>query len=135
MLENIETITNDSNIPVTWKKKIIKKVGYSKEKMAQITQNWKIEKSASIESGDLAKLITKLQFSFSAAYGGSHVSTENENWKEETEEEELLTFELKPKTSLYLWQHKLCLGQEPVLFCCDLKITSEPNPPASPAQP
>ncbi|KAL1250921.1 hypothetical protein QQF64_018717 [Cirrhinus molitorella] len=135
MWEIITTIINDSTTPVTWQKKVTKKVGYSKEKMAQITHNWKIAASASIESGELAKLIAKAQFSLSADYGGSHVSTENENWKEATEEEEKLTFELKPKESLYLWQHKLCLGQDPVLFCHNLKITNEPNPPTSPAQP
>ncbi|KAL1252287.1 hypothetical protein QQF64_020083 [Cirrhinus molitorella] len=129
MWENIKTIINDSNTPVTWQKKITKKVGYSKEKMTQITHNWKIETSASIKSGELAKLITKLQFSLSLEYGGSHVSSENEIWNEETEEEEMLTFELKPKESVYLWQYKLGLGQESVLFCRHLKITNEPNPP------
>ncbi len=54
MWENIKTITNDSSTPVTWEKKITKKVGYNDEKMAQITHNWKIDSSASIESGELA---------------------------------------------------------------------------------
>ncbi|KAL1250497.1 hypothetical protein QQF64_018293 [Cirrhinus molitorella] len=129
MWENIKTITNDSNTPVTWQKKVTKKVGYNKEKMTQITRNWKIASSASIESGELARLIAKLQLSFSAEYGGSHVSTENESWNEATEEEEKLTFELKPKESVYLWQYKLGLGQESVLFCRNLTITNEPNPP------
>ncbi len=98
--------------------------------MSQITHNWNIDASASIESGTLSRLIAKWQFSFSAEYGGSHVSTENESWNEATEVEEQLTFELKPNESLYLWQCKLGLGQEPVLFCRDLKIDDEPNPPA-----
>ncbi|XP_051762703.1 uncharacterized protein LOC127519199 [Ctenopharyngodon idella] len=127
--ENIKTITNDSNTPVTWTKKINKKVGYNKEKMSQITHHWKIDTSASIETGALAKLIAKFQFSFSAEYGGSHVSTENESWNEMTEVEEELKFELKPNESLYLWQYRMGLGQEQVLFCRDLKITSDPNPP------
>ncbi|KAL1252291.1 hypothetical protein QQF64_020087 [Cirrhinus molitorella] len=129
MWEIIKTITNDSNTPVTWQKKITKKVGYSKEKMTQITHNWNIAASASIESGELAKLIAKFHFSFSTEYGGSHVSTESETWNEATEEEEMLTFELKPKESVYLWQYKLGLGEESVLFCRHLKITNEPNPP------
>uniref|UniRef100_A0A673I8D3 Uncharacterized LOC107711457 n=2 Tax=Sinocyclocheilus rhinocerous TaxID=307959 RepID=A0A673I8D3_9TELE len=128
--ENIKTITNDSNTPVTWQKRINKKVGYNKEKMSQITHNWKIATSASIESGALSGLIAKCQFSFSAEYGGSHVSTENESWNEATEVDEQLSFELKPNESLYLWQYKLGLGQEPVLFCRDLMIDVEPNPPA-----
>ncbi|XP_051760746.1 uncharacterized protein LOC127518310 [Ctenopharyngodon idella] len=127
--ENIKTITNDSNTPVTWTKKINKKVGWNKEKMTQITHHWKIDTTASIESGALAKLITNLQFSFSAEYGGSHVNTENESWNEMTEEEEQLSFELKPQERLYLWQYRMGLGQEQVLFCRDLKIDDEPNPP------
>uniref|UniRef100_A0A671M8P1 Uncharacterized protein n=1 Tax=Sinocyclocheilus anshuiensis TaxID=1608454 RepID=A0A671M8P1_9TELE len=109
--EDIKTITNDSITPVTWQKRINKKVGYNKEKMSQITHNWKIATSASTESGALSGLIAKCQFSFSAEYGGSHVSTENESWNEATE-------------------YKLGLGQEPVLFCRDLMIDDEPNPPA-----
>ncbi|KAL0150483.1 hypothetical protein M9458_054300 [Cirrhinus mrigala] len=139
MWESIKTITNDSSALVTWQKKITKKVGYNKEKMTQMTHNWKIDASASVESGELPKLISKLQFSFSAEYGGSHVSTEHESWNEATEEEEQLTSELKPKESLYLWQYKLGLGHDSVLFCRHLKITSKPNPPTEvplpPAQP
>ncbi|KAK9970043.1 hypothetical protein ABG768_028182 [Culter alburnus] len=127
--ENIKTISNDSNTPVTWARKITKKVGWNKETMTQITHNWKIAASVSIETGALAKLITNVQVSLSAEYGGSHVSTENESWNEMTEEEEQLSFELKPKESVYLWQYKLGLGEEQVLFCRDLKITSDPNPP------
>uniref|UniRef100_A0A671LJY0 Uncharacterized LOC107653236 n=2 Tax=Sinocyclocheilus anshuiensis TaxID=1608454 RepID=A0A671LJY0_9TELE len=137
--ENIKTIKNDSNTQLTWEKKITKKVGYNKEKMTQITHNWKIAASVSIESGELAKLIAKLQLSFSAEYGGSHVNTENESWNETTEVGELLKFELKPNERVYLWQYKLCLGEEPVLFCRDLTIDDEPNPPTEvplpPAQP
>ncbi|KAL1250785.1 hypothetical protein QQF64_018581, partial [Cirrhinus molitorella] len=77
-----------------WQKRITKKVRYNKQKMAQITHNWKIAASASIESGELAKLIAKMQFSVFAEHGGSHVNTENESWEEATEEEELLIFEL-----------------------------------------
>ncbi|ROI52170.1 hypothetical protein DPX16_3440 [Anabarilius grahami] len=127
--ENIKTISNDSETPVKWTKKVTKKVGWNKEKMTQITHNWKISASGSIESGALAGLITKFQFSFSAEYGGSHVSTEKESWNEMTEVEEQLTFELKPKESVYLWQYKLGLGEESVLFCRDLKIDDDPNPP------
>ncbi len=97
--------------------------------MSQITHNWKIAMSASAESGDLSALIAKWQFSFSAEYGGSHVSTETEGWNEATEVEEQVTFELKPNESLYLWQYRLSLGQEPVLFCRDLKISNKSSPP------
>ncbi|XP_077053704.1 uncharacterized protein LOC143706044 [Siphateles boraxobius] len=123
-----KTVSNDSLTPVTWQKKI-KKVGYNKEKMSQITHNWKIEASATISSGKLAALISQYQFSLMGLYGGASVDTELENWNEETEEEEILSFELKPNERLYLWQFQLGLGSEPVLFCKDLKITDQPNPP------
>ncbi|KAK7168487.1 hypothetical protein R3I93_004712 [Phoxinus phoxinus] len=129
MWENIRTITNDTKKSVRWQRKINKKVGYDKQKMSQITHDWKISASVTAESGLLAALIAKVQFSFSAEYGGSHVSTESESWNEVTEEEEQLTFELEPNESLYLWQYKLGLGKEPVLFCRDLKIDDVPNPP------
>ncbi len=127
--ESIKTITNNSDTPMTWQQKIIKKVGYNKEKMTQITQNWKITPSVSIQSGDLTGLIAKWQFSFSAEYGGSHVHTKKETWNYATDVEEQLSFELKPHKSLYLWQYRLGLGDEPVLFCRDLIISNEPNPP------
>lgn len=137
--ENIKTITNNSDTPVTWQKKIIKKVGYNKEKMTQITHNWKITPSVLIHSGDLTGLIAKCQFSFSAEYGGAQVCAMKETWNDATDAEELISFELKPHKSLYLWQYRLGLGDEPVLFCRDLIISNEPNPPNNvplpPAQP
>ncbi|XDV31372.1 hypothetical protein PO909_034076 [Leuciscus waleckii] len=99
--ENMKTITNDSNTPVTWQKKINKNAGYDKEKMSQITHNWKIATSSLIESGEHAKLILKLHLFF---FGDSHANTKNESCKEMIEVEEQLTFELKPNKSLYLWQ-------------------------------
>lgn len=126
---NIKSVSNDSPTPVTWQKKVTKKVGYNKEKMSKMTHNWKIEASTTISSGELAGLIAQWQFSFSSEYGGSRVNTEKENWNEETEDEEQLSFELKPNECLYLWQYQLGLGSEPVLFCRDLKITDKPDPP------
>ncbi|KAK7168488.1 hypothetical protein R3I93_004713 [Phoxinus phoxinus] len=99
--ENMKTITNDSNTPVTWQKKINKKVGYDKEKMSQMTHNWKIATSSLIESGEHAKLILKLHLFF---FEDSHANTKNESCNEMIEVEEQLTFELKPNKSLYLWQ-------------------------------
>ncbi|XP_051762702.1 uncharacterized protein LOC127519197 isoform X3 [Ctenopharyngodon idella] len=128
--ENIKTITNDSNTLVKWTKKINKKVGYNKEKMSQITRSWKIDTTASIGTGELAKLIAMCQFSFSAEFGGSNVNTENESWNKMTEEEEELTFDLKPQERLYLWQYQLGIGKESVLFCRDLTINHNKNPPA-----
>ncbi|XP_051716916.1 uncharacterized protein LOC127494800 [Ctenopharyngodon idella] len=127
--DNIQTVSNDSPTPVTWQKKVTKKVGYNTEKTSQITQNWKIETSGSITAGKLARLILKWQFSFSTEYGGSSANAEKESLNEETEVEEQLSFELKPNQRFNLWQYQLGLGSEPVLFCQDLKITDQPNPP------
>ncbi|XP_048044491.1 uncharacterized protein LOC125267170 [Megalobrama amblycephala] len=127
--DNIQTVSNESPTPVTMQKKVTKKVGYNKEKMSQITQNWKIEKSAKITSGKLARLVLKCQFSFSTEYGGAVVNVEKESWNEETEVEEQLSFELKPNQCFNLWQYQLGLGSEPVLFCRDLKITDQPYRP------
>ncbi|ROI70161.1 hypothetical protein DPX16_0512 [Anabarilius grahami] len=129
MWENIKTITNDSDTPMAWTNTIKKTVGYNKEKMTEITHNWKIGMSASMESGALTALIAKFQFSFSAEYGGSRVSTEKESWNKATEVEETLSYEVKPHQRLYLWQFRLGFGKEPVLFCRDLKIDDDPNPP------
>lgn len=128
--EIIKTITNDSDSSMKWSQKIVKKVGYNKEKMKEIAHNWKIGASASIESGELAGLIAKVQFSLSAEYGGSHVSTVKENWDEATEVEENVEMVLEPDKSVYLWQYRLNLGDEPVLFCRDLYVDNDPNPPA-----
>ncbi|XP_043085116.1 uncharacterized protein LOC122331676 [Puntigrus tetrazona] len=127
--ENIKSASNDSKTAVTWHKKVVKKVGYSKEKITDITHNWKFGMSATIASGVLEGLIAKRQFSFSAEYGGSHVNTEKEIWHEATEVEEQLSFELKPNERVYLWQYNLGLGEESVLFCRDLKMDDVPNPP------
>ncbi|XDV37910.1 hypothetical protein PO909_007434 [Leuciscus waleckii] len=126
---SIKTASNDSPTPITWQRKVTKKVGYNKEKMSQITHNWKISASATISSGDLTGFIAKCQFSFSAEYGGSSVNTDKENWNEETVVEELLSFLLKPNERLYVWQYQLGFGSEAVLFCRDLKITDKPDPP------
>ncbi|XDV37871.1 hypothetical protein PO909_007403 [Leuciscus waleckii] len=126
---NIKTLSNDSPTPVTWHKKVTKRDGYNKEKMSQITHNWKIKTSGKISSGELARLISNVQFSFSRLYEHSSVNTETENWNKETEEEEELNCELKTNECLYLWQFQLGLGSEPVLFCKDLKITDQPDPP------
>ncbi|XP_056604830.1 uncharacterized protein LOC130421130 [Triplophysa dalaica] len=127
--ENIKSIQMNCDTTGTWRNKITKKVGFNKEKMIQIMHNWKICPSSLIQSGDLAGLIAKVQFSMSAEYGGSHVNTEKQSWNEVTEVEEELSLELKPKQCLYVWQYRLGFCDEPVLFCRDLIIGDEPNPP------
>ncbi|XDV37862.1 hypothetical protein PO909_007398 [Leuciscus waleckii] len=126
---NIKTAHNDSPTPMKLTRKVTKKVGYKKEKMSQMTHNWKISASATMSAGILAESIAKYQFSLSAEYGGSSLNAEKENWNEETMVEEELSCELKPNERLYVWQFQLGFGSEAVLFCRDLKITNKPNPP------
>ncbi|XP_055061626.2 uncharacterized protein [Misgurnus anguillicaudatus] len=137
--EIIKTIRNDSDATGKWGKKITTKVGYNKETMKQMTHNWKIETSFLIKCKDLSELIAKLQFSFSAEYGGSYVDTKQESWNEATEVEEELTLKLKPRQCIYIWQYRLGFGDEPVLFCRDKKIGDQPTPPTDvplpPAEP
>nr|XP_028559464.1 uncharacterized protein LOC114582539 isoform X1 [Podarcis muralis]XP_028559465.1 uncharacterized protein LOC114582539 isoform X1 [Podarcis muralis]XP_028559466.1 uncharacterized protein LOC114582539 isoform X1 [Podarcis muralis] len=76
--EAIKTISNDSNTPIVWNKKITKKVGYNKQKMSSVEHNWKVSMTASYQSGALTEAIAKYQFSLTAEYGGKSVNTEQE---------------------------------------------------------
>lgn len=56
--------------------------------------------------------------------------TENDSWRDVSEAEDQLAFELKPGESLYVWQYQLGFGKETVLFCRDLKIEAKPHRPS-----
>lgn len=109
--ESLKTICNDSNTPLEWKNTVTRKVGYNKEKMTEITQNWKIAASVKGTATDLLGLIAKCQISLSAEYGGSEVNTTNESWNEVTEKEEELSLELQPNENVYLWQYRMEIGR------------------------
>ncbi|XP_015275427.1 PREDICTED: uncharacterized protein LOC107117777 [Gekko japonicus] len=129
--EAIKTISNDSDSPIEWNKKITKKVGCKKMKMSSVEQNWKINMKASYESGGLAEAIAKYQFSLSVEYGGRAVQTQQEDWSEATEVEESIHVTLQPESQMYIWQYRLGFGNEPVLFCRDMKFTNDSTPPTS----
>lgn len=129
--ECIKTLSNDSDTPITWTHAVARKVGFAKEKVASVGRNWKVGTSASLGAGELTAAVVKAQFSLSAEYGGSSVKTEKEDWTEAREEEETFQATLEPKQSLYMWQYRLGLGQEPILFCRDIKFTKDPTPPAT----
>uniref|UniRef100_A0A3B3QZ32 Uncharacterized protein n=1 Tax=Paramormyrops kingsleyae TaxID=1676925 RepID=A0A3B3QZ32_9TELE len=126
----IKMISNDSEIPVTWKKKTTRKVSFTKSKLSSIEHNWKVNMSATFDLDALIAEIVKLQFSLSAEYGGTSVNTENENWEEATEVAETVILTLQPHTKMYVWQYKLGLGKEDVLFCRHMAFTDNPNPPS-----
>ncbi|KAJ6651867.1 hypothetical protein lerEdw1_015972 [Lerista edwardsae] len=127
--EALKTISNDSNTPITWNKKITKKVGYTKKRMSSVESNWKIHMSASYQPGLLTELAAKYQFSLSAEYGGKSVNTLQEDWSEVTETEESISLTLQPQEKVYVWQYQLGLGQESVLFCRSMKFTNDSRPP------
>ncbi|CAH2305360.1 Hypothetical predicted protein [Pelobates cultripes] len=127
--ECIKTITNDSQTPITWTNKINKKVGYTKEKMSSIEHTWNVSATVSAETGGLSALIVKSQFSLTTSYGGKSVNTDRENWNEVTETEETISLTVKPNEKIYVWQYKLGLGKEAVLFCRDMKFDDDPKPP------
>ncbi|CAJ0935048.1 unnamed protein product [Ranitomeya imitator] len=125
----IDTISNDSETPIEWKKRVTKKIGYEKEKVSSIENNWKVCPTCSSETGGLSCLIAKCQFSLTTEYGGSGVNTEKETWKEATEIEETIAVTLQPHRKIYVWSFQLGLGREPVLHCRDTKISDKADPP------
>ncbi|KAM3916980.1 uncharacterized protein RB166_016153 [Leptodactylus fuscus] len=125
----IKTISNDSQTPIQWQKKITKKIGYEKEKMSSIEHNWKVSITGSVETGAVSSLIAKIQFSMTAEYGGASIKTNTARWTEATENEETLSATLEPYQKIYVWQYQLSLGTDPVLHCRDIKITQTSDPP------
>ncbi|XP_056391875.1 uncharacterized protein LOC130284931 isoform X2 [Hyla sarda] len=125
----IKTISNDSQTPVEWKKRVTKKTGYEKEKMCSIEHKWNTSLTVSTETGGLSSCIAKATFAMTAEYGGSSVNTERENWSEATEIEETITVTLKANEKIYIWTYELGLGKEPVLHCRDMRILNTSNPP------
>ncbi|XP_071976454.1 uncharacterized protein [Engystomops pustulosus] len=125
----IKTIVNDSKTPVQWQKKVTKKSGYEKEKMCTIEHNWSVTANVSFDTGGLSKLICQSQFSLTTEYGGSKMNTERENWNEATETEELLNVILQPDEKMYIWAFQLCMGNDPVLYCRDIRILANSDPP------
>ncbi|XP_073491084.1 uncharacterized protein [Aquarana catesbeiana] len=125
----IKSIYNDSQTPLEWKNQVAKKVGYEKEKMSSMEHNWKVSATVSAETGGLAALITKVQFSLTAEYGGSSTNTEKENWNEVTEVEEKITLTVKPQQKVYFFVYQMGLGKEPVLHCHYMRILDKPSPP------
>uniref|UniRef100_A0A8C5M9N7 Uncharacterized protein n=1 Tax=Leptobrachium leishanense TaxID=445787 RepID=A0A8C5M9N7_9ANUR len=125
----IKTVKNDSKTTITWMKKISVTHGFEKDKMSSIEHNWNISTSMVLKTGGLSALITKSQFTFSTSYGGSSINTERENWKQTSVTEETISMHLQPGQVVYIWQYKLNLGSEAVLFCRDLMFKDDPKAP------
>uniref|UniRef100_A0A3B1JF58 Uncharacterized protein n=1 Tax=Astyanax mexicanus TaxID=7994 RepID=A0A3B1JF58_ASTMX len=130
----IKTIANDSDTPLTWEKRITRKVGYTKSISSSIEHNWNVSVSGTYKSGDLSKAIVKYQLSETAEYGGQYVNMTNENWEEVTETEEKVTMTVEPNQKMYVWQYKFGFGKEDVHFYRDIVINNGPNPPNPPTK-
>ncbi|KAM4626201.1 uncharacterized protein O3C94_019343 [Discoglossus pictus] len=127
--ECIKTICNDSATPISWSKKITRKVGFDYEKMSSIEHNWKVSSTVSVKPGGVSALLTKASFSCTAEYGGCSVNTDREKWSEATETEESISITLQPNAKVIIWQYQLGVGKTPVLFCRDMKIDDKSTPP------
>ncbi|KAG8538953.1 hypothetical protein GDO81_021718 [Engystomops pustulosus] len=124
----IKTISNEINL-LEMQNKIPKKIGYEKEKMSCIEQNWKVNYRVVAETGGLSKAICRSQFSLTAEYGGCSVNTGKEDWSDATEVKEVLNVIPQPDEKIYIWAFQLCLGNDPVLYCSDMRILDDANPP------
>ncbi|XP_069841170.1 uncharacterized protein [Dendropsophus ebraccatus] len=127
----IKTISNDSNTPIQWQKKITKTIGYEKEKMSSVESKWNVATTVSAETGGLTATIAKSQFSVTAEYGGCNVNTDRESWNQATQVEETITATLQPNQKIYVWTYQLGLGKEPVLHCRDMRILDNSKPPTN----
>ncbi|XP_069094197.1 uncharacterized protein [Pleurodeles waltl] len=127
--ECIKTIANDSNSTIDWTKKITRKVGYASQKMKSVEKSWNVSMSYSYNAGDLMAAFVKQQFAFSTSVGGKRVDTESENWNEATEIEESVSIKVEAHQTVCVWQYKLGLGKEDVLFCRSMKFSNSTSPP------
>ncbi|KAA0721466.1 hypothetical protein E1301_Tti020358 [Triplophysa tibetana] len=127
--EKVTSQNNDTCTPMHFERSVKKKVGYNKETVTKITHNWNVKLSATVKLNKLAALIANAQVSFETEYGGSFMKVEKKNWNEETEISEDISQDLPPYTHLHIWQYKLSLGEDTILFCPDLKYTYDENPP------
>ncbi|KAF7234882.1 Pannexin-2 [Varanus komodoensis] len=128
--ELLSTFHNYSHTRATKTQGIFRKVGCAKEKLADIGQSWVASPSDFPKSGSIAVVITQAQFALPTEYGGLGLSTEQEEWGEAHEKEETLQFTLEPDEAAYVWQYRLGLGKEDILFCRAIKVTCSCDPPS-----
>lgn len=132
--EKLKSFTNESSTAVDWERTITETVGFEESKMSSIEHNWSIEGEATYSTGFLTESICKYQFSLSVKYGGQSVNTHLQNWSNATEQLETLKMHIEPHSEVYIWQYQMGFGDETSLFCTDVEITKNPNPPTDPPQ-
>ncbi|XP_060111756.1 uncharacterized protein LOC132584005 [Heteronotia binoei] len=125
----LTTLHNYSDIPVAKSHRLFRKVGYTKEKLADVGNGWSASLPNSPEPSCVIVELAKAQFALPTQYGGMGLDTEQEEWEEVHEEEKILEAALQPNEVAYAWQYQLGLGKEAILFCREIKVTSSSDPP------
>lgn len=129
--QRVSLIVNEASISVTREYSITRKVGYVKEKMNSMQHSWQVSASVSGGSAGLGQLLVQAQFSLETSYGGVQLDTSTETWSEATEITDKITFTAPPKKSIYVWQYKLGMGKEDILYSrTALAFTDTAVPPA-----
>ncbi|KAJ7313029.1 hypothetical protein JRQ81_004292 [Phrynocephalus forsythii] len=129
--QRVSVIVNEASTNVTQEYSITRKVGYVKEKTKTIERNWKVSASATVGTGELALLLVQAQFSLETSFGGSNVDTTSEPWSAAIEITDKITFTVSSKQSIYVWQYKMGLGKEDILYShTALAFTNTAVPPA-----
>ena len=132
----IKTLTNKSKASLEWSETITKRVGYNKSHFNSMENNWSFTKTASMgtkfESGLIVQASLEAQFSLEQSSGGVNIRSQQEDWNEAYTTEETISTTIEPQASVYIWQFILGLkGTATVLFCRDLQMTDNEDPPTN----
>lgn len=127
--DKLKSFENDTDVAVDWKRTIKKSVGFTKSKMSSIERHWDVKLGVKYSPGLLTEAIAKYQFSLEVQFGGTSTNTEQEEWSETTEISETINLQIPPKSQTSVWQYQMGFGEEKSLFCKELKITENANPP------
>ncbi|XP_061447074.1 uncharacterized protein LOC133367182 [Rhineura floridana] len=129
--ELLKTLHNYSNVPITKLQGVFRKVGCARDKLADVGCGWMVASLPdSPEVGSVAMALAKAQFALPSQYGGVGLNTEQEEWRDTCEKEETLQLTLQPEEVAYVWQYRLGLGKEAILFCREIAVTHSCDPPS-----
>ncbi len=129
--ELVKSICNDADATITWNEEVTITHGYRKEELSSLTHNWRVEMSVSVSAGLLAETIARTQFSMEAEYGGSKTDTTSQDWSESRQEKESLEAVVAPGETIYIWQYRMKLGSDPILFYKNLYLGKSSDRPTN----
>ena len=130
---------NSESAPVQYTRTVQKTIGYKKQALHSVQENWTVSTSFSTELSTgitIEKILEascKQQFSYSTSYGGQVVDTTQEDWSEERTTTEEFSITLQPGECLHVWQYKLGFTENnrDVLHCNYLQFTGTPTQPTN----